>query len=58
MTDQPMPTDHAVCEECGATLTEPELQLVLERGGPVLCSVHLAEIVELDEDSLAADTQL
>jgi hypothetical protein len=31
------------CEECGATLTERELELTLERGGPNLCSIHLAE---------------
>ena len=28
------------CEECGATLTERELQVVLERGGPTLCAIH------------------
>jgi hypothetical protein len=43
------------CEECGAKLTARELELALERGGPTLCSVHLAELepaeaVE-DEDS-------
>ena len=31
------------CEECGAQLTPRELELALERGGPALCSVHLAE---------------
>ncbi|HWI73142.1 MAG TPA: hypothetical protein VNT55_14400 [Baekduia sp.] len=38
------------CEECGATLTERELELTLERGGPTLCSIHLAEAVALDDD--------
>lgn len=38
------------CEECGATLTERELQLTLERGGPTLCSIHLAEVVAEDEE--------
>jgi hypothetical protein len=38
------------CEECGATLTARELELTLERGGPTLCSIHLAEAVVLDED--------
>lgn len=42
------------CEECGARLTERELQLALERGGPTLCSIHAAEIVPL-EDSDASD---
>jgi hypothetical protein len=32
------------CEECGAQLTESELQLALERSGPTLCSTHLAEL--------------
>jgi hypothetical protein len=32
------------CEECGVKLTERELQLALERGGPTLCSIHLAEL--------------
>jgi hypothetical protein len=39
------------CEECGAKLTEAEMQAVLESGGPTLCSIHAAE----DEPGLAAD---
>jgi hypothetical protein len=31
------------CEECGAQLTERELELVLESGGPVLCTIHAQE---------------
>ena len=31
------------CEECGAKLTERELEQVLESGGPSLCAVHAAE---------------
>ena len=31
------------CEECGAKLTERELQAVLESGGPALCTIHMAE---------------
>jgi len=31
------------CEECGAALTEAEMQAALEAGGPALCSVHAAE---------------
>jgi hypothetical protein len=38
------------CEECGARLTEHELQLVLERGGPTLCSIHMADVVAVAED--------
>jgi hypothetical protein len=37
------------CEECGATLTDREIQLALEAGGPNLCTVHRAEAVGLDE---------
>jgi hypothetical protein len=40
------------CEECGAELTPAELEAVLESGGPVLCSIHAAEVVPVaDEDS-------
>ena len=39
------------CEECGAKLTQAELQTVLESGGPALCSIHAAE----DEPGLVAD---
>jgi hypothetical protein len=39
------------CEECGAKLTERELQQVIESGGPALCTVHAAEVVPVaDED--------
>jgi uncharacterized Zn finger protein (UPF0148 family) len=39
--------DH--CEECGAPLTEQEQQQALESGGPVLCSIHAAELLAVDE---------
>jgi hypothetical protein len=38
------------CEECGVKLTERELELALETGGPNLCTVHRTEAVELDEE--------
>ena len=38
------------CEECGAKLTERELQVVLENGGPTLCDIHAEEIVDVTED--------
>ena len=53
MTDEPM-----VCEQCGAELDEREQQMVLHRGGPVVCAVHMAQTVETDEDSLGAQTEL
>ena len=39
------------CEECGARLTEAEIQAAMETGGPALCSIHAAE----DEPGLVAD---
>jgi hypothetical protein len=38
------------CEECGAKLTERELEVVLENGGPNLCALHAAEVVDVSED--------
>jgi hypothetical protein len=43
------------CEECGAKLTQREMELVLERGGPTLCSIHLADVVPVVEDDADAD---
>ena len=44
------------CEECGAKLTQREMELVLERGGPTLCSIHMADVVPVvDEDGIEAD---
>jgi hypothetical protein len=39
------------CEECGAKLTARELELTLERGGPTLCSIHLADVVAEGEET-------
>jgi hypothetical protein len=38
------------CAECGATLTEREIQAALDSNGPFLCTVHANEEVSLDED--------
>jgi hypothetical protein len=38
------------CEECGAKLTQRELEQVLESGGPALCSIHAAEVVPVGEE--------
>jgi hypothetical protein len=45
------------CEECGAKLTERELAVVLENGGPTLCSIHLAEVVPVAEPGEVADDE-
>ena len=38
------------CEECGAKLTQRELEQVIEAGGPALCAIHAAEVVSVGED--------
>ena len=39
------------CEECGAKLTQAEIEAALESGGPALCTVHAEEVVPVgDED--------
>ena len=42
------------CSECGAKLTDREIEASMDAGGPYLCSVHAAEEVPLDE----ADSEL
>jgi hypothetical protein len=39
------------CAECGAKLTQAEIQASLDTGGPFLCTVHANEEVALDEDA-------
>ena len=49
------PVIERTCAECGAKLTEAEIQTVVENGGPYLCTVHALEEVPLeDEDEPAA----
>ena len=38
------------CEECGAKLTQRELEQVIESGGPALCAIHAAEVVSVGEE--------
>jgi hypothetical protein len=45
------------CEECGAKLTSQEMAEALERGGPVLCSVHAAEQAPADEISSSEEPE-
>jgi hypothetical protein len=42
------------CEMCGTTLTERELEVALESGGPALCTVHATEVEALPDDDTAA----
>lgn len=43
------PVIERTCAECGAALTEQEIQASLEAGEIYLCSVHAAEQVPLEE---------
>jgi hypothetical protein len=44
------PVIQRTCAECGATLTQAEIQASLESEGGFLCSVHAAEQVPLEEE--------
>lgn len=39
------------CEECGAKLTQREMEQVIESGGPALCSIHAAEVVPVGDEA-------
>jgi hypothetical protein len=39
------------CSECGAELTDQEIQASLESDGPFLCSVHATEQVPLEDEN-------
>ncbi len=39
------------CEECGAKLTQDEMAVVLENGGPTLCKIHAAEVVPVGDEA-------
>jgi hypothetical protein len=44
------------CEECGAKLTNAEIEAALDSGGPALCTVHAEEVVSVgDEDDAFGD---
>jgi hypothetical protein len=43
------------CEECGARLTPDEIAAVIESGGPSLCKIHAAEVVEEPEEEEPAE---
>lgn len=38
------------CEVCGAKLTPREIEVVMESGGPALCTIHADEVVPVAED--------
>jgi hypothetical protein len=45
------PVIERTCAECGAKLTEAEIEAAMEAGGPYLCSVHAAEEIALDDEA-------
>ncbi len=45
------------CEECGAKLTQAEMQAAMESGGPALCTVHAEEVVPVAEEDDAFATR-
>lgn len=48
------PVIQKTCAECGATLTDAEIQAALDSGGPFLCQVHaLEDVAPEDEDEPA-----
>ena len=38
------------CAECGAKLTDAEVQAALESGGPYLCQVHALENLPFEDE--------
>lgn len=49
LEEQTLESAQERCEECGAPLTDREIELALERGGPSLCTVHAAETEPAEE---------
>ena len=45
------PVIERTCAECGAKLTEAEIEAAMDAGGPYLCSVHAAEEIALDDEA-------
>ena len=49
------PAIERTCAECGAKLTEREIQDSLDAGGPYLCTIHAQEQVPIDDEAEALD---
>jgi len=49
------PVIERTCAECGATLTEREIEASLDAGGPYLSAIHAAEEVPLAEEEGEAE---
>jgi hypothetical protein len=44
------PVVERTCAECGAKLTQAEIEAAVESGGPYLCTVHALEEVPLEDE--------
>jgi hypothetical protein len=44
------PVVERTCAECGAKLTQAEIETAVESGGPYLCTVHALEEVPLEDE--------
>ena len=44
------PVVERTCAECGAKLTDAEIEAAVESGGPYLCTVHALEEVPLEDE--------
>lgn len=49
------PVVERTCAECGAKLTDEEIETALENGGPFLCTVHAIEEVPLEQEDQQGD---
>jgi hypothetical protein len=49
------PVVERTCAECGAKLTDSEIEAVVESGGPYLCTVHALEEVPLEDEDAPAE---
>jgi hypothetical protein len=49
------PVVEHTCAECGAKLTQAEIQAAVESGGPYLCTVHALEEVPLEDEDEPAE---
>jgi hypothetical protein len=49
------PVIERTCAECGAQLTEREIEAAMDSGGAYLCTIHAQEQVPIDEEAEAAE---
>lgn len=57
LEERSLETAQENCEECGARLTEQEMRVVLETGGPSLCAIHATEQVPVGEEEAGFEAE-